>query len=61
MQFVRDETLVCRYIILEQLTEEQRERVHLFSSFFYKRMTHRPNRRAAAADDEANMTSVSRL
>jgi len=38
----------------ERLSEEDRARTHIFSSFFYKRLTQRI--RGAAIDDDPNLS-----
>lgn len=33
---------VARYLVMEKMTPEQRERIHIFSPFFYNRLSHGP-------------------
>ncbi|GAB1602779.1 sentrin-specific protease 6-like isoform X4 [Argonauta hians] len=41
-----------KYLVLEKLTETDRERTHVFSSFFYKRLTQRLNRHSYSSDQD---------
>ncbi|XP_052811535.1 sentrin-specific protease 6-like isoform X2 [Mya arenaria] len=43
-----------KYLLLERLSPEDRARTHIFSSFFYKRLTQRI--RGAAIDDDPNLS-----
>ncbi|KAL4233107.1 Sentrin-specific protease 6 [Mactra antiquata] len=43
-----------KYLLRDKLTEEDRERTHIFSSFFYKRLTQRI--RGAALDDDPRLS-----
>lgn len=45
----------CRYLLREVLNREDRDRTHVFSSFFYRRLM---QKQAGKHSDEANMTSV---
>ncbi|XP_065300165.2 sentrin-specific protease 7-like isoform X2 [Dermacentor albipictus] len=47
-QFLNDVIIdfYLKYLLLEQLSEEVRQRTHIFSSFFYPRLTQRLNPRA---------------
>jgi len=50
--------LPCRYLLQSQLSDEDRERTHVFSSFFYKRLTSRPKRkgRRHPIEDDPKLT-----
>jgi len=50
--------LICRYLFLEVLSDADRDRTHVFSSFFYRRLTQRQTR-SATNEDTANKTCVS--
>lgn len=41
-----------RYLVLEKLKKEDAQRIHVFSSFFYKRLNQRERRNVA---DAANL------
>ncbi|XP_036356506.1 sentrin-specific protease 6 isoform X3 [Octopus sinensis] len=41
-----------KYLVLEKLSETDRERTHVFSSFFYKRLTQRLNRHSYSSDQD---------
>lgn len=43
-----------RYLLRDKLSTEDRERTHIFSSFFYKRLTQRI--RGAAIDDDPSLS-----
>lgn len=44
--------LICRYLFLEKFSEEDRNRTHIFSSFFYKRLTQRESRSSLGPDEQ---------
>ncbi|XP_035225406.1 sentrin-specific protease 6-like [Stegodyphus dumicola] len=40
-----------KYVFYEKLSDYDREKTHIFSSYFYPRLTHRPERRPGSSDD----------
>lgn len=47
-----------KYLLLEVLTEEQRERTHVFSTFFYKRLTTLDKTRPKLSEKDAKLTAA---
>lgn len=49
-----------RWLLLTKLTEEQRNKVHLFSTFFYKRLTCKPKkmRRHHPVEDDPRLSAA---
>lgn len=43
-------SLFFRYLFLDVLSDRDRERTHIFSSFFFKRLTQRHGQRGVEAD-----------
>ncbi|XP_013776519.1 sentrin-specific protease 6-like isoform X1 [Limulus polyphemus] len=56
-EFLNDVILdfYLKYIIMEKLSEEDRQRTHIFSSFFYPRLTANPGSKPLS-EEEASMT-----
>jgi len=45
----------CRYLFMEVLSDDDRARTHIFSSFFYRRLTQKQSR-GMTREDTANKT-----
>lgn len=61
-QFLNDVIIdfYLKFLVQNKLSEKDRERTHIFSSFFYRRLTQRPGKRHIGTEDEQTSLAENR-